>query len=496
MTFSQESRKLEKIFNDIKTNKTALDNRKNEQLLLNFFKTTIKPHYTLSDTGWLSKAPDNNDLKTINPGDPLPESLSISYTDELEIPDILLPYIDVFALIKTPPDSVLTSYNKYSTENYEGDYIEVRGNGSLIYKGEYPVIGGGAITEAQLGTVAPEANTRKIFQVTVNHTDPDSGDEFVTSGILEGIFYQDNERECEKETDPGPPPEFTTITIRDTFSARWYLDHEHEISDFTASGFTAIGDFTEQTFTSGTPDCAVDTTTTENVEQTISFSSVENYFLYIRGTQFNITQGTFVGFSGTIKEVNGEGITSYDLLQLNGYRVYYSSNRAFEFEVGNAGDLILTNLPSDAGGISLPYSSISFERNLGDLSSILETEVTEDIFLQSSSGNIVNGNPIRQDVALFKMQDGNASNFPYYYLKIGLGATILAPATEDDPNPHIDTQVDSYSIDGSSYSRSSNVDGSVSEAFVTAGQDVQYRLMIVVKNPYWFQEVRKYDITQ
>ena len=133
-TFSQQKRKLEKIFNNIKSTNSVLDNNKNNQEILNFFKTNISQYIPIEDTGWIGKSADVNDLKTITKGALLPESLSVDYTNELEIPELLLPYIDFKLLIKTPPDSMLSGYHVSSTENYIGNYLDIEGDGGLIYK--------------------------------------------------------------------------------------------------------------------------------------------------------------------------------------------------------------------------------------------------------------------------------------------------------------------------------------------------------------------------
>lgn len=567
-TYSQTRRKLRKIFNNINSNKSELNNRKNEQLILNFFKTNIKPYIIITDTDWLAKAPDGNDLKTINKGDLLPESLSVIYTDELEIPEIFLPYIDVQILIKPPPDSVLTSYNKYITKNYIGNQITVKGDNQNIYTGPYPLPGNNLLTEQALspisvtvtlsdtpgstkaqfktikphglttgetiihtafteaiyngsfsvsvvtsntyeigvdywtddlglfktlssGTVPPN-NTKKVWNVTVFHTNPTTGDNYSTFGELVGIKTEENPESCQKETDPGPPPVFTETNIVDIFECFPNLSANpayHKITSFTSSGFTGIGDFTDQTFTTGTPDCDIGSTVTTQTTLTKTFGTVDEYFLSLDGGQTNITQSTST--SG-LHTVTGSHITSYEVINFLGYRPYYSSLTQREFQVASAGDLLLQNLPDTNVGDTLPYTAITLNRNIGNLSSLLNTSITEDIFLISTQANLVNGNSIRKDIAFFKIPGVN--NF--YYMKVGFGATILAPAIVDDPNPGIQTQQDTYSISGTTYLRSNNIDGVVSEAYITEKQDVQYRLIITIKNPLWFQEVRKYNASK
>lgn len=492
-TFSQSNRKLREIFNKIKSNKSALDNQRNEQLLLNFFKTTIKSHIAITDTGWIAKAPDDNDLKTINKGDLLPESLSITYTEELEIPDFFLPYIDVQVLIKTPPDSILTSYEKYSVENYTGNHVTIKGDGANIYTGPYPFAN---ISDDDLGILVPSANTKKSWQVRVLHTNPSTGDKYSTTGDLHRIRTDENTQTCD------------AITIKDIFQCFPFQAPVefvyHKILAFNESGFTGIGVFHDWTFDTGSPDCDTSVITTEEVTATKSFGAVDEYFLTLDGLQTNITQNTQTGpFE---HQVTGSHITSYEYINYTNNVPYYSSLTQKQITIAGAnfredllsqeqidsGDIFLLYLPSEADGDTLPYGGITLDRNLGNLSSLLNTFIFEDIFLQSRKDFLVNGNPIRKDIAFFKIQDGNVNHFPSYYMKVGIGATILAPAIVDDPNPHIPTQQDIYSS-GGTYTRSSNIDGLTSEAFITEKQDVQYRLMIVVRNPFWYQEVRKYE---
>lgn len=457
--FSQQNRKLQKIFNDIKKNTSTLESRRNEQLLLTFFKTNISPHFIIEDTDWIAKAPDTNTGKTINKGDLLPASLSINYSTEIGIPDFLLPYIDVEVLIKTPPDSTLITYDKFSTENYTGNYINVQGVEGLIYNGIYPTPLFVSFTD--LGTVVPEANTKKVWRVTVLHNT--GGDEFVTTGELLQISTTENTETCER--DPGG-----TITINDQFYCSPFSTAPHKILDFDDEGFTGIGDFTDNEFISGPPDCDTSSTEEEGVELSKNFSAIENYELYLSGSQTNITQETTS--PGTFF-VQGNDITSYESIIFNGYRPYYSSSTQKEFQTSGTADIILVNPPN---------SSITLKRNLESLSSILDTNIFENVLLQRG------GNRIRKDIAFFKIQDENTNNFPFYYLKIGIGATILAPAIVNTSNPGIITQSDIYI----NSSRTSTTRGSVYEAYFAKKQDVQYRLMIIIKNPFWYQEVRKY----
>jgi hypothetical protein len=480
MNYSQENKKFLKIYNAIIKNSSDLNNKENDQSLL-YFQKTAKSHETFYDTGWISKALDPNDVNTLEKGALLPNSLSVDFSETVELPENLVPYTDFKLFVKTTPDSTLTTYDQYDVESIDGEYVVIRGNGGLVYRGTYPPEDNNIASQLKIddGDI-PESHTKKVWKIEVLYTDTISGDNFRVIGELQGIKTEENTRSCD------------TNEITDDFESYPFLfgfPSYNKITDFSETGFTAIGDETDRTFSTPSPTCDVDETETNEVTRTKTFSSVGESHIKISGSRQNITQSTNGSGNFNVKESE---ITSFVSITFQGYRPYYSSLTQREVTIGNAGYLILENLPDTDLDDILPYSSLTLTVNPLPITTKTDTH----ILLQSTFGNLVNGNAIRKEYGVFQISEGTNFHFSQYKIKAKLGLTVLTKADTIDPNGTYDTQEDTYSVSGTSYTRTNATDAQSRSTYITQRQDVQYRVMLIIKNPLFYREQRNYDNTK
>ena len=433
MTFSNTKQKLQKIYNQSVNNSNTLLDDKNKNVILNFFKQSLSGVKSIHDTGWLTVSPKSDTIKTIRKNHKLPEMIKTDYSFDIELPDFIMPYLDVKLMIVPPPDSDLGVYDSYTTENYYGDWSIIKVNGTTLYDYNTVNIPSEYIFSdsriAEMGT--PSANTKQVW----NGSAIVDGD--YVGGRVNGARYAEGD-----------------IQNGTFFNIKPYDENGHEFTGFTSNSFTGIGDEV----------IIVNYVRTENfnVTRTYDFNSSGGYV-----------------FLGTTQCDNSE-TTDRDFIY-QGRHIYYAPNSldTIRLELASGNDRQLFNLPTSNIG------SITYDRN----PSGYPTTVSEQDNVYSQNGS----DKIRKDLALFKISDG--TDFPLYRIKTKINATIMSPAIIDDPNPSIKVQEDVYTY-GTRYTRTTNDVSYKSLAYVTAKQDVQYRILFSIKNPLFYQEVRKYDTTQ
>lgn len=474
MKFNQSKNKFRKINNGQINNSQNLNEKTDEVIYFDKNPSNIHTPQIVYDSDWIDIEPYGNGIlnyqfpTTVNKGELLPDTYQTLFDRNLNISEEMLQFLEINLIIENPAEGKLESFKKSISSQYvDRAYANVQGDSNLIYNGPIPFATDSTILTSELGSQAPEANTRKIWQVTILWTDPDTGDEYSTTGELQGIQIIENIETCQQQINDDPV-EFQEVSIQDTFNARWYLDNEHEISAFDEDGFTGVGDYIDQEFISGTPDCEKNSTTTNNIEMSFSFNSVDDYNLFIFGFSFNITQGEFVGPGGGFFEgihtVKGPGITEYELLQSKGHRVYYSSDRIHEFGINSVASLL--NL---SGGVStIPYSSITSESYINE--AITDTEETEEIITDGQETYYV----VKIQENLYKILYKNFF-------------TVFNPAINETG---LTTLYDyTYSKDGTSYELiSSSETDTFNGQFQTEHPDVRYKIQLVINPPFNWKE--------
>ena len=192
----------------------------------------------------------------------------------------------------------------------------------------------------------------------------------------------------------------------------------------------------------------------------------------------------------TVDTLSGDTITQREF-NFVGYWIFYSSNTRYLFgirdvspeeEEGVYNKKELINLPEDP---YRPWTTITFKRNTEP-----RPEKTQAISYYASSQRIIN----------FRTLDAAISKY-----RLFLQGSLLfsAPATLINPSPAEKTsgdhrQVpeynDTYSQSGSSYDDSENHTLKNRDFWGTAKQDLEYRIKIDIINPFYWKELRKYDI--
>jgi hypothetical protein len=105
---------------------------------------------------------------------------------------------------------------------------------------------------------------------------------------------------------------------------------------------------------------------------------------------------------------------------------------------------------------------------------------------------------LHNNTSIYKL---GASTFPqmsWYKYEININTILLVPAAFlIDKEDTAITQVDSYTPNISSYTRTTNTTGTKTGGGKVAPRlQFKYRIMLVVKNPLQIQETRRYGTTQ
>jgi hypothetical protein len=486
MQYSQAKQKIQKSINNINKTVVEIENKKNDPFNFNFFKSKIKTNSVLYDSGWEDITPDNNSYKTIVHGAMLPASVSIDYSDYFEIPEEILPFIDLQLFVKPVGHAKLATYHPYTLENYTGNYIKVTGDGTLIVQGYWPSQFNRLYDESELGTNINASFTKKVWNTVIEFTS--GGDTYRLTGEVNGIIIGENEQTEDSTT---IWDEFYCLPTRPSDVE---YNHYHKITALSDTQFTGVGDYHDREFNPGPPLGDFSTTYTYETTLTRNFATVDYYKIGVFGILANITQGTSSGLAGWWFDSTMHSLISKEFI-FQGYRLYYSDLTQKEFRISSGGSAALQNLPNTSSTPPdvLPYSTLLLEQNPDGFPET--TSETTGLFIQSADGTIVNGYLVRKDLSFIKTDDLNNGSAKYLF-KFKTGVTILEPAVVDDDDPHIFIKVDQYSQSGTTYALSSSTSDYKSLAYKTEKNDVKYRIVITAKNPIDTNELRKYDLNQ
>lgn len=472
--FSQVRHKIENTFKEIHDSFKELKNKKNQEFILNQLKRTFKNPFVIYDSDWTSIAPDSNDLTTINKSTLLPESISVDLETIISFPERYLPYIKPLIFIKPTPDSTLSTFIEYTTENWSGDFFRIKGNSSTIYEGQ-------AITSTHTLELADlisrqvsEARTKKVFQATITYLDfSDSNNEKELTGILAGL----NVIETIEDSPLGNPQsnDILCFALNEGFFAD---DPDHKILDLTTTQATVMADVTRNRYVDdGMGGEELESTTTyEEITVSIIESATNSVLLEI-------------GSNVITHDDTVESITSPTL---NGYRGYYSTNTEEPIAISLSGEnYIIPNPPNELE----PYTTITLERNYDDYP-LTTTEAT-NLFIESTESGSPTGNPIDQEFTWWRIAEAVGNNVPVFKFKYKAGITILAPARTSIALNNIKTQDYTYTLSGGTYSLTTSDTGTKSKlTYETTKTDVQYRLLFVITNPFIYKELRNYNYDQ
>lgn len=135
-----------------------------------------KNDFVIYDSGWTATTPTDSLAKTSTKEGYVPEYLSANFITNIKIPKTYIPFLKFEKTVKpcegTQAVAIMT--NQYNT--YSGDYIELYGDSTLIYKGAIPIISSTLFTDDQIanGEVNPDY-LKKQWLGTFYSTNPSTG---------------------------------------------------------------------------------------------------------------------------------------------------------------------------------------------------------------------------------------------------------------------------------------------------------------------------------
>lgn len=377
---------------------------------------------------------------------------TVSYSESivLKSPEIFLPFIQFSIEIIPIPNVDIKSVVLEKQSDHAGDNINVKGDGSLIYKGD-PNVSLRQIFSTDFITSSgiSESHTKDVYRANLNN------EEFV--GIIHDIFWEKTEGDTETE--------FLTDLANDS---------SHEIISIDSTSFTAIGNETIKV----TDESGTTTTVNEDVTRTFSFSDADLYSILLDGTT----------------RIFKSSITAKEFT-LAGKWLYYSSLRQRTFATNDTGtpdgdftEIELDNLPDTDLGDTLPYTKIDFTRNLIDPPSDIET--TDNLLHTSREFN----NYFRITEKKSTNNNFNNNKISDYRFELSGDFLVASPAKKvRDDTTDFPVYDDDYTVVGTTYS-STTIDHSLleKETFETEPLDITMKIVGRLVHPIHWKENRKY----
>ncbi len=384
---------------------------------------------------------------------------------DLQLPEVLLPFVKYSVEINSIPDTEIHGITVLDNFEYVGDSLEIRGDGALIYKAdELPTSNttiGGSSTFVFSDSFFTDNNisfdlSKDVFKGTIV-----KNDDSVNTGNVTNIItsFENGNINCSGDSDI----EF--------FQTNPFTNPNHKIISLTATSFTAVGDFTVNTFSGG--GCTASQTVTQDVQKTITFSAVDSYDII-----FDL----------------GVGIASADIktqeFEENGNWLFWSTlkQRVFKLVVfGSDGDfkeVSPDNFPDTSFGDTLPYTSITLKRNIVDLPTI---EKEENEF----------PSPFRteREFKSYVRTSESSARIPSFSFQLNGEFVFLAPATETS-SITVDFPVydDIYTVVGTTYSLTTTSHTLlIKETFTGMESDITVNIKAYLVNPLYWREQRRYN---
>ncbi len=510
--FNTTTRKLRKLWEQTQKNQSDLSNIDNADELTFFtelskqqnFKNIIELHNSdffitnnvpTKDASFIILDNDNNSLTTtVNKNTKLPIAYEYNHTLELDIPEQLIPFIKVVPEVKSMPNNELVLGGLFTSSRFglSNDIIQIRGDGSILYKGNPQLINNSVprvntllsvFTSKELTDVQiPVNNTKKVFKATIEYTNISSGDKFRITGNITGLDVRfDVGTGCDSNTN------------RDIYEALVYQEGgqgergDNEFLGLTATTFSIKARETQIRWVD-IPPCTQQSTVNNGITKSASFSSTSSYQFQIVGKHENLTDETFLGNNQIVAINTLFNTINSQTFEDIGQRAYYSSSLEGVLSVNETGSsdgnffdelqLDSSNLPNTSKGHILPYIQISFQRNFQTFDrKIFET----DEFIQHTI------QPIK---TYLKKNNGK------FFISLIGTFLFVSPASEIAPNSRqFPKYNDFYGIFGGTYTISSENHSFLdTPVYISQLIDTQIRLRIFLQNTLYWREERKYGI--
>jgi hypothetical protein len=412
------------------------------------FQKTIQVLY---DSDWENiQTTIVGNYQTTTQDDYLPSYISYELKQDLNIPDVFIPFIKPLFKCKVHPEMNSAILPEYITSAWQNmNYFECKGNGSLlIYKGrynssyeyEYPVKNGLRSHQELLAGNFLENNTKKFWETTCYYTS--GGTNYKAVGTIVSFEHDDGVSTWRCSPDPSYTPFYS-----DTYFSN--------ITNSTVFGKFRILHDTE--------------TARKNfnfIDANSSFKAVGKIYEEIDGQWVKITiidtinGGTISSIENTFNE--GEPTTN----DYSGYLLFWSSLHETVFRIDMT-NKIPTNIPVD----SFPYSYFTWKCN--PIGYPIKLESLKQI--QSTNVN--------QNIKIFKSSSGK------YRFHITGRFYYLQKASKVYFTRNYDRFDDTYSIVGNTYETTIEHHSVISKkTYQPETTDIQLKSQLIFYNPLYYVE--------
>lgn len=487
MTYNTSKNKLSKIWNRSKKNQDDLNKKDLEDKDLYKKLQTFKYPITLIESDDIYVVPQSvPSIRSTKKNTKLPSTLAYNAFIDITIPEEFLPFLELEVDWFPLPSEEIVSVYAYEQSDYTGNEVEVKGDSTLIYTGAKSKTDRKFLhqqTEIDNGNILEE-NTKKIFNATIIYQDT-LGDTYKITGLLyQLVFKTDIGTGCSgNET-------FTDYNVQidpDTVDFLYFS----EFNTMSSSSVNITSQKRVVDWTDPGSGCMQSVTTTDNVTQTFSLSSVQEFYQLQSAQKFKLISGEYVlqplatEFIADERDPVNDTILSREFTEV-GFWLHYSSDRRALFGIANDNfdgeDDDLIGLPdsSDITGLALPYSSITLKQN------------TESLVPQRISSIVIQGT---QGLPfIYKKISKSTEKIPTYRINPLIRGVLVSRASKDNPNSQsFDTYDDIYTVSGTTYTKTTEDHGTVVRTtYVPENQDIKMNYRIRFNNPLFFDEQKRF----
>lgn len=469
-TFSISTQKLRTIWERVQKNINEIKNKDNFDEF-EFFINLLKQQHLETPLEVFNSGEIIIPVEYIGdtPFKNTPQTTTVSYAHniELEIPEVLLPFIKYSVEVTSIPDTEIHGVNTLDSYEYVADDIEVRGDGTLIFKADdlpntNQIIGG--IPENVFSDFFFTSSnisfdlTKEVWRAIITEND----DEVTSLNVIRlttTVITATGSGNCDGFDDT------------EVFEVKNLLTPDHKIISLSSIQFTAVGDFTTTTHTDTGSECETNTVVETNVTKSFTFDDVDSYTIQL--------SGGLIFNSNNIKDQEFER---------NNRWLFWSTLKQTLFQLtlfGSDGDfkeLNISNFPDSNLGHTFPYSSITLKRNIINSITIEKIDQVQNV-----------GRTERTFKTYVRTSTSNAS-IPKYRFDIKGSFLLVSRATEESENT-VDFPVynDIYTVVGSSYVRTTTDHSILSkELWIGKSSDVTLTIKGHLVNPLYWREQRRY----
>ncbi len=474
--FNTSKNKLRKTWERIVENNSEVKNKDNSDALEFFIdllkQQHIKTPIEIFNSGDITLVPNTViSSSTAVKGELMPTKAEYSQTIDIELPEVLLPFVKYSIEVNSLPDTEIHGFTLYDPSDFVDDSMEIRGDGTLIFIFDRLPTGNSFIGGA--GSVFSDSYfidnnisfdfSKEVFKATITKNDDSvkignviALNTTVITAIGTGNCLNSNNTEF--------------------FSVQNLDNPDHKIISISSTSFTAVGDFTVTTFIDTGSSCDQTQVVTPNVTKTFTFSAVDSYTITL--------DDTLTIQSSDIKDQQFEE---------NNRWLFWSTLKQKLFQLvvfGSDGDfkeIVATNFPDIADGDTLPYTSITVKRNLVNEPDQIERESVTLGFKRVVTAE-------RELKSYTNITDSSASVSTYRFPLNG-SFVVLSPATIDNPDTtDFPVYDDIYTVVSTSYSRTTTNHTILSKVtFLPNTQDITINIKAHLVNPLYWREQRKYN---